>query len=41
LAEQQLSLLEPKAGANGKTNGSNVPPLQKDIAMSPEAQAKE
>jgi hypothetical protein len=51
LAEQQLSLLEPKTGeqktgeqktgANGKTNGSVIPPLQKEIAMSPEAQAKE
>jgi phosphate starvation-inducible PhoH-like protein len=41
LAEQQLSLLEPKAGANGKINGSDILPLQKDIAMPPEAQAKE
>ena len=41
LAEQQLSLLEPKPGVNGKTNGSDVPSLQKDIAMPSEAQAKE
>src|SRR3984957_7167003 len=41
LAVQQLSLLESKSGTNGKTNGSDIPPLQKDIAMSPEAQAKE
>jgi len=41
LAEQQLSLLEPKSSTNGKTNGSDIPPLQKDIAMTTEAQAKE
>jgi phosphate starvation-inducible protein PhoH and related proteins len=41
LAEQQLSLLEPKSNANGKTNGADSAPLQKNIAMPAEADAKE
>src|ERR1700723_2180018 len=40
LAEQQLSLLEPK-GTNGKTNGSDGPPLSNSITMPAEADAKE
>jgi phosphate starvation-inducible PhoH-like protein len=41
LAEQQLSLLEPKSNANGKTNGADNAPLQKNITMPAEADAKE
>jgi phosphate starvation-inducible PhoH-like protein len=40
LAEQQLSLLEPR-GTNGKTNGADSVPLPKNIAMPTEADAKE
>jgi phosphate starvation-inducible PhoH-like protein len=40
LAEQQLSLLEPK-GVNGKTNGADSAPPSKDIAMPAGADAKE
>src|SRR5580700_1402238 len=40
LAEQQLSLLEPKP-VNGKTNGADSASLQKSIAMPAEADAKE
>ncbi len=40
LAEQQMSLLEPK-GANGKTNGVDIAPLQKNTAVPAEADAKE
>ena len=40
LAEQQLSLLEPK-NSNGKTNGADVAPLQKSHAMPAEADTKE
>jgi phosphate starvation-inducible PhoH-like protein len=40
LAEQQLSLLEPK-GPNGKTNGVENVALPKNIAMPAEADAKE
>jgi phosphate starvation-inducible PhoH-like protein len=40
LAEQQLSLLEPK-GPNGKTNGAENVALPKNIAMPAEADAKE
>jgi phosphate starvation-inducible protein PhoH and related proteins len=40
LAEQQLSLLEPR-GTNGKTNGADSVPLPKNIAMPAEADAKE
>jgi hypothetical protein len=44
LAEQQLSLLELKSG-NGKTNGADNPPVQKpvqkNVAMPMEADAKE
>ena len=41
LAEQQLSLLEPRSNANGKTNGADNAPLQKNVTMSAEADAKE
>src|SRR5580693_1863983 len=41
LAEQQVSLLEPKSGASGKTNGADNAPPQKNIAMPAEADAKE
>src|ERR1700727_1423224 len=41
LVEQQLSLLEPKSGANGKTNGADSAPLGNNIAMPAEADAKE
>jgi phosphate starvation-inducible PhoH-like protein len=40
LAEQQLSLLEPKS-VNGKTNGADVSTAPKKIAMPAEADAKE
>jgi phosphate starvation-inducible protein PhoH and related proteins len=40
LAEQQMPLLEPK-GANGKTNGADNTPPQKNSAMPAEADAKE
>src|SRR6202790_5546947 len=41
LAEQQLSLPEPKSSANGKTNGSDSAPLQKNTGMPEQADAKE
>jgi phosphate starvation-inducible PhoH-like protein len=41
LAEQQLSLLEPKPSVNGKTNGADSMPPQKNTAMPAEAEAKE
>jgi hypothetical protein len=41
LAEQQLSLLEPKSNANGKINGADSTPLRNNIAQSAEADAKE
>ena len=40
LAEQQLSLLEPRS-ANGKTNGSEIAPLANSIAAPEEADAQE
>jgi hypothetical protein len=41
LAEQQMSLLEPKSNVSGKTNGADSAPPQKSIAMPSEADAKE
>jgi phosphate starvation-inducible protein PhoH and related proteins len=41
LAEKQMSLLESKSSANGKTNGADSSPLQKNAAMPAEADAKE
>jgi len=41
LAEQQLSLLEPKSGVNGKTNGADNVTLQQNIAAPAQAEAKE
>jgi phosphate starvation-inducible PhoH-like protein len=41
LAEHQLSLLEPKSNVNGKTNGADSAPLQKNIVTPAEADAKE
>src|SRR6202790_1412479 len=41
LAEKKLSFPEPKSSANGKTNGSDSAPLQKNTGMPAQADAKE
>jgi phosphate starvation-inducible PhoH-like protein len=41
LAEQQLSLLEPKSNINGKSNGADKAPPQKNITMPAEADVQE
>jgi phosphate starvation-inducible PhoH-like protein len=41
VAEQQMSLLEGKAGANGKTNGTDVPQWETDAVPSEELRSEE